>query len=165
MKNYDRDPCPYRILDDLGGGFTIGLVGGSLFHGLKDFYNNTSGNRMWAAKEAIRSKALVTAGNFGSWAFMYSTIDCALVSVRQKEDPWNSITAAGLSGAILSARDGPRSAVKSGLIGAFMLGMIEGLSLFLTNTAARAMREQEQMPLADLDSAHASQHYKEQTRE
>lgn len=31
-------------------------------------------------------------------------IDCGLVKVRGKEDPWNSITSGALTGAILAAR-------------------------------------------------------------
>ena len=31
-------------------------------------------------------------------------IDCSMVQVRGKEDPWNSITSGALTGAILAAR-------------------------------------------------------------
>lgn len=31
-------------------------------------------------------------------------IDCGLVKVRGKEDPWNSITSGAMTGAILAAR-------------------------------------------------------------
>lgn len=29
---YNRQPCPWRVFDDLGNGFMIGCSGGSLFY-------------------------------------------------------------------------------------------------------------------------------------
>lgn len=43
-------------------------------------------------------------GNFAVWGGLFSGIDCCLVYMRKKEDPWNSITSGALTGAILSAR-------------------------------------------------------------
>jgi import inner membrane translocase subunit TIM17 len=31
-------PCPYRIVDDLGGGFTIGFMLGSVWHFARGMY-------------------------------------------------------------------------------------------------------------------------------
>lgn len=33
--DHHREPCPDRILDDLGGAFSMGAVGGGLFHACK----------------------------------------------------------------------------------------------------------------------------------
>ena len=44
------------------------------------------------------------AGNFAVWGGLFSAIDCSLVYIRKKEDPWNSITSGALTGAILSVR-------------------------------------------------------------
>lgn len=38
-------------------------------------------------------------------------IDCSMVQVRGKEDPWNSITSGALTGAILAARSKTRTRV------------------------------------------------------
>ena len=35
---------------------------------------------------------------------MYSSFDCVLIAVRDKEDPWNSIGSGALTGAVLAAR-------------------------------------------------------------
>lgn len=43
-------------------------------------------------------------GNFAVWGGLFSTIDCTLVHIRKKEDPWNSITSGALTGAILAVR-------------------------------------------------------------
>jgi len=47
---------------------------------------------------------LCIAGNFAVWGGLFSAIDCSLVYIRQKEDPWNSITSGALTGAVLSVR-------------------------------------------------------------
>lgn len=44
------------------------------------------------------------AGSFAVWGGLFSTIDCGLVRLRGKEDPWNSITSGAMTGAILAAR-------------------------------------------------------------
>ncbi len=44
------------------------------------------------------------AGNFAVWGGLFSAIDCSLVYVRKKEDPWNSICSGAATGAILSVR-------------------------------------------------------------
>ena len=31
MEEYAREPCPWRIIDDCGGAFSMGLIGGSVF--------------------------------------------------------------------------------------------------------------------------------------
>ena len=36
---YHRSPCPGRIFEDLGVGFSIGCAGGSLFYFLKGIYS------------------------------------------------------------------------------------------------------------------------------
>ena len=33
--DHPRQPCPDRIVDDVGGAFAMGAIGGGLFHGVK----------------------------------------------------------------------------------------------------------------------------------
>lgn len=55
---------------------------------------------------AMKERSPIVGGNFAVWGGMFSTIDCSLVYVRQKEDPWNSIMSGALTGGILAARNG-----------------------------------------------------------
>lgn len=43
MEEYSREPCPWRIVDDCGGAFTMGLIGGGVFQSIKGFRNAPSG--------------------------------------------------------------------------------------------------------------------------
>lgn len=43
MEEYTREPCPWRIIDDCGGAFTMGLIGGGVFQTFKGFRNAPSG--------------------------------------------------------------------------------------------------------------------------
>lgn len=43
MEEYTREPCPWRIVDDCGGAFTMGLIGGGVFQTVKGFRNAPSG--------------------------------------------------------------------------------------------------------------------------
>lgn len=106
MEEYAREPCPWRIVDDCGGAFTMGAIGGAVFQSIKGFRNAPSGmsRRLGGSWSAIRTKAPVIGGNFAVWGGLFSTIDCTLVHIRKKEDPWNSITSGALTGAILAVR-------------------------------------------------------------
>lgn len=35
MEEYAREPCPYRIVDDCGGAFAMGCIGGGVFQAIK----------------------------------------------------------------------------------------------------------------------------------
>lgn len=48
---------------------------------------------------------------------MYSSFDCSLIWLRDKEDPWNSIGSGFLTGGLLMARNGPRAALGSAVLG------------------------------------------------
>lgn len=45
MEEYAREPCPYRIVDDSGGAFAMGCIGGGVFQSIKGFRNAPSGFR------------------------------------------------------------------------------------------------------------------------
>lgn len=58
-----------------------------------------------------------TVGNFGVWGGLYSTFDCVLISIRNKEDPWNSIGSGAITGAILAARSGVKASLGAAVAG------------------------------------------------
>lgn len=68
---------------------------------------------------------------FAIWAGLFSTFDCSMQAIRQKEDSWNAITSGFLTGGVLAMRGGPRAAFKQAVIGGVILGVIEGMSLML----------------------------------
>lgn len=134
MEEYAREPCPWRIVDDCGGAFTMGLIGGGLFQSIKGFRNAPSGfsRRMAGSFLAVRQRAPILGGQFAVWGGLFSTIDCSLVYLRQKEDPWNSIMSGAATGGILSARAGVGAMAGSALLGGVLLAMIEGVGIMIT---------------------------------
>lgn len=136
IPRHEQEPCPDRILDDVGGAFGMGAVGGGLWHLLKGMKNAPSGGRMRGGIESIRREAPRIGGSFAVWGGLFSTFDCTLVAIRKKEDPWNSIAAAALTGGLLQLRTGVRSAAKSAAFGGILLGMIEGVGILLTRVTA-----------------------------
>lgn len=60
MEEYSREPCPWRIVDDCGGAFTMGLIGGGVFQSIKGFRNAPSGlNRRFVSGPSILLVKLV----------------------------------------------------------------------------------------------------------
>ncbi|KAJ4708118.1 mitochondrial import inner membrane translocase subunit TIM17-2-like [Melia azedarach] len=126
-----REPCPDRILDDIGGAFGMGAVGGAAFHFLKGIYNSPSGARVMGGTQAVRMNAPRVGGSFAVWGGLFSTFDCTMVYIRQKEDPWNSIIAGAATGGFLSMRQGFGAASRSAVFGGVLLALIEGAGIML----------------------------------
>ncbi|KAK9149353.1 hypothetical protein Scep_008110 [Stephania cephalantha] len=126
-----REPCPDRILDDIGGAFGMGAVGGSAFHFLKGIYNSPRGERFLGGTQAVRMNAPRIGGSFAVWGGLFSAFDCSMVYVRQKEDPWNSIIAGAATGGFLQMRQGPGAAARSAMFGGVLLALIEGAGIML----------------------------------
>ncbi|KAK4372861.1 hypothetical protein RND71_008245 [Anisodus tanguticus] len=135
-----REPCPDRILDDLGGAFGMGAVGGSAFHFLKGIYNSPKGERFIGGTQAVRMNAPRIGGSFAVWGGLFSVFDCSMVYVRQKEDPWNSIFAGAATGGFLQMRQGVHAASRSAIFGGVLLALIEGAGIML-NKAMVAPQE------------------------
>ena len=130
-----REPCPDRIIDDVGAAFGMGAVGGSAFHFLKGLYNSPNGHRLAGGATAARMNAPRVGGSFAVWGTLFSAFDCALVYARQKEDPWNSIAAGAFAGATLALRRGPLACGTSAVFGAALLALIEGVGIMLNRLA------------------------------
>jgi import inner membrane translocase subunit TIM17 len=126
-----REPCPDRIIDDAGGAFGMGVVGGSIYHYLKGVYNSPNGYRLSGGAQAVRMNAPRVGGSFAAWGCLFSSFDCAMVYARQKEDPWNSIAAGAATGGLLSMRGGLLVSARSAMFGGVLLALIEGAGLML----------------------------------
>ncbi|CAF2123071.1 hypothetical protein HID58_009911 [Brassica napus] len=145
-----REPCPDRILDDIGGAFGMGAVGGSAFHFLKGTYNSPKGSRFLGGKQAVAMNAPRLGGSFAVWGGLFSTFDCSMVYLRQKEDPWNSIIAGAATGGFLSMRQGPNAAVRSALVGGVLLALIEGAGIALNKMMAEPQHMQMEEGMAGM---------------
>ncbi|KAM3011466.1 hypothetical protein FF2_030168 [Malus domestica] len=62
------EPCPDRIIDDIGGAFGIGTVGGSTFHFIKGVYRikDYSTEPMVGGSLSPRIKSLISLSVAGS---------------------------------------------------------------------------------------------------
>ncbi|KAB5552649.1 MITOCHONDRIAL IMPORT INNER MEMBRANE TRANSLOCASE SUBUNIT TIM17-2-LIKE [Salix viminalis] len=143
-----REPCPDRILDDIGGAFGMGAVGGSAFHFIKGVYNSPTGTRLIGGTQAVRMNAPRVGGSFAVWGGLFSAFDCSMVYLRQKEDPWNSIIAGAATGGFLSMRQGLGASGRSALFGGVLLALIEGAGIMLN----KVMSAQQEMPIMIEDS-------------
>ncbi|KAG7261840.1 hypothetical protein CRUP_022883 [Coryphaenoides rupestris] len=138
MEEYAREPCPWRIVDDCGGAFTMGIIGGGVFQAIKGFRNSPSGinHRLRGSMTAIRTKAPQFGGNFAAWGALFSMIDCGMVKIRGKEDPWNTITSGAVAGAVLATRNGPWAMLGSAAVGGVLLALMEGAGIFFNKYAS-----------------------------
>lgn len=134
--DHSRDPCPYNIVNDVGIGFTMGAVGGSVWHGFKGYRNAPRGERLFGSLSAIKARAPITGGNFAVWSGLFNAIDCGLVGLRGKEDTWNPIMAGASTGAILAARSGTKAIAVSAVFGGVILAVMEGVGALIGRMTA-----------------------------
>uniref|UniRef100_A0A183DRW8 Envelope glycoprotein n=1 Tax=Gongylonema pulchrum TaxID=637853 RepID=A0A183DRW8_9BILA len=75
---------PYRIGGDVGGAFSLGLAGGSVFHAHSGFRNSPWGHKLVGILREVRTRSPVVGGQFAAWGGLFSAIDCSLVAIRNK---------------------------------------------------------------------------------
>jgi import inner membrane translocase subunit TIM17 len=51
---HGREPCPDRIVDDIGGAFGMGALGGGLWHTYRGLKNSPKGYKIVGALEVCR---------------------------------------------------------------------------------------------------------------
>ena len=135
--DHARDPCPIVILNDFGGAFSMGVIGGCVWHGIKGFRNSPYGERMSGSLFALKTRAPVVGGNFGVWGGLFSTFDCSVKAVRKREDAWNAIIAGFLTGGALAIRGGWRHSRNSAIGGGLVLAVFEGVGVMLQRLMAQ----------------------------
>ncbi|KAL7437490.1 hypothetical protein ACHAXH_005142, partial [Discostella pseudostelligera] len=80
----DRDPCPYRIIEDIGGAFAFGAIGGGIWHFGKGAWQSPRGSRLLGAIGNTAARAPVMGGQFAVWGGLFACCDCSLSALRQK---------------------------------------------------------------------------------
>ncbi|VVT54615.1 uncharacterized protein SAPINGB_P004164 [Magnusiomyces paraingens] len=138
-----RDPCPIVILNDFGGAFSMGVMGGAVWHGIKGFRNSPYGERRAGAISAIKLRAPTVGGNFGVWGGIFSTFDCAVKAVRRTEDPFNAIIAGFFTGGALAIRGGWKATRNGAITCACVLAVFEGVGI-----AFQRIMAPQSMPIA-----------------
>ncbi|KAI9887713.1 MAG: translocase of the inner membrane [Watsoniomyces obsoletus] len=154
--DHSRDPCPWVILNDFGGAFCMGAIGGAIWHGVKGFRNSPYGERRIGALTAVKARAPVLGGNFAVFGGLFSTFDCAVKGVRKKEDPYNAIIAGFFTGGALAIRGGWRAARNSGIGVAIFLAVIEGVNIGFQRMMAGNTRLDLPPPPAESEKAPAA---------
>ncbi|XP_033105566.1 mitochondrial import inner membrane translocase subunit Tim17-B-like [Anneissia japonica] len=71
MEEYAREPCPWRIVDDCGGAFSMGVIGGGVVHSFLGARNAPAGfrYRLVGSFMAIKHKAPIVGGKFLGYCF------------------------------------------------------------------------------------------------
>ncbi|KAK1389906.1 hypothetical protein POM88_018084 [Heracleum sosnowskyi] len=74
----------------------------------------------------MRMNAPRICGSFAVWDGLFSSFDCAMVYLRQKEGHWNLIIAGVATGGFLQTHQGFDAASRSTAFGGVLLALIEG---------------------------------------
>jgi len=107
----------------------MGNIGGGLWHSIKGARMAPAGARLAGSLSAVQARAPVLGGQFAIWGGIFACFDCTLTSLRQKEDPWNSIISGAATGGTLALRAGPQAAASAAAVGGVLLALIEGMGI------------------------------------
>ena len=135
----EREPCPYRIIDDVGGAFAMGGIGGSIWHFIQGIRNAPKGARFRGGIFRAKSRAPILGGSFAVWGMCFASFDCSFAAIRMKEDPWNGIISGFCTGGLLSLRAGPKVAMRSAVAGGVILAVFEGIGIALNKYLSPSM--------------------------
>lgn len=80
----DREPCPWRIVDDVGGAFCMGAIGGGIWHSVRGARMAPAGSRLQGSFRAVQARSPVLGGQFAVWGGLFACCDCTLTAIRQK---------------------------------------------------------------------------------
>ena len=74
MEEYNREPCPWRIIDDCGGAFSMGLIGGGVFNAISGVRNAPTGmsRRLMGGLIRVKERAPILGGQFAAWGICFS---------------------------------------------------------------------------------------------
>eukprot|EP00123_Amoebidium_parasiticum_P012031 comp21070_c0_seq5/m.28376 comp21070_c0_seq5/g.28376 ORF comp21070_c0_seq5/g.28376 comp21070_c0_seq5/m.28376 type:complete len:135 (-) comp21070_c0_seq5:590-994(-) len=111
-----------KVVQDFGGGFVMGAVGGGLYHFVKGV-GNSPGLRVGvgAGLNAMKKRAPVIGGNFAAYGGMFAVFEIGIAHARQKEDSINAIAAGFLTSGVLAWRLGAGPALKQAVYGGVYL--------------------------------------------
>lgn len=137
-----REPCPDRIVDDVGGAFGMGCVGGFLWHFVKGARHTPRGERLAGGLFSAKSRAPILGGNFAVWGGTFSTFDCSLQYIRRRDDHWNAIASGFITGGVLAMRGGWKAASRNAVVGGVLLAIIEGVAALIVRSTSQTPREQ-----------------------
>ncbi|KAK2196875.1 hypothetical protein BdWA1_002124 [Babesia duncani] len=143
-RDVSREPCPDRIVEDMGGAFGMGSVGGFVWHFIKGARNSPRGVIFQNALYNARIKAPPLGGNFAVWGGTFSTFDCTFQAMRKKEDHWNAIASGFTTGGVLALRGGVAHATRNAFIGGLLLSIIEVVSMVVNKKMTPTPRQQYQ---------------------
>ncbi|KAL0476519.1 mitochondrial import inner membrane translocase subunit TIM17 [Acrasis kona] len=137
----ERNPCPYRVYEDVSVGFMMGTVLGSGFHFLKGVKNGARGERFRNGMLSMQARGPVLGGVFAVWGGMFSSCECLYTYIFGREDMVGAIASGAVAGGVLAMRGGAAACARSAMIGAIFLGMTEGANILLQRYMASKQQE------------------------
>ncbi|PSN43869.1 Mitochondrial import inner membrane translocase subunit Tim17-B [Blattella germanica] len=136
---YARKTCPWRILEDAGGAFSLGCIGGSVLESISGFRFAPCGlrRRFIGSLESIKANTPRIAGVFALWATTYSTVECVLLYKRGK-DSWNVLISGAAAGGMVMVRHGLPSMATNAIMTGIALSLLNQIFMSLGNSDAQS---------------------------
>lgn len=98
--------CPNWVIDDVGSGFGLGLLLGSMWNFMKGAYSSPSKERIWSGVLMAKRKAPIYGGNFASWMGLFGFWQCSFLYLTDNDSHMNQILAGAFTGGMVNLKGG-----------------------------------------------------------
>ena len=132
-----------RVTFRVGLGYSLGLIAGGaygLVQGIRQARQfNNSALRVNTILNACTHYGPMCANSMGVISIMFCGWSSILRRVRDRDDPWNTLLASGLAGALYKSMAGPRPALAAGSIGLMAGAVLAGVEAWRERQKIRRM--------------------------
>jgi import inner membrane translocase subunit TIM17 len=124
-------------VDDLGQGFGLGLILGSMWNFMKGVYISPAKERIRGGILLAKRRAPITGGNFASWMGLFGFWQCSLLYATGQDSHANQILAGALTGGMVNLRGGWKYAQRGFFSGALFIGVFNMIEVLVTKKMLR----------------------------
>ena len=127
----DGQLCPHRVVDDIGSGFGLGTVLGSMWYMTKGAFNSPKRERLFNGIKLVKKRAPILGGNFAAWMGLFGSFQCIMVHITHHDSHLNQVIAGGLTGGLINIRGGLRYGLRGMVSGAIFIGVFNLVEIFM----------------------------------
>ena len=81
--------CPNRVIDDIGSGYSLGLILGSIWNFTKGAFTSHPKEWFLGGISLLKRKAPIQGGNFAGWMGLFGFWQCSLLYITGTDNHLN----------------------------------------------------------------------------
>ena len=137
--------CPHRIIEDVGSGFCIGTMLGTIWHFSKGCFTSPRAMRFKGGITLVKKRVPGMGGSFAVWMGLFGFFQCAFLHVTARDSHINQVLAGFCTGAVVNMRGGHRYMMRGAVSGGIFIGLFNIVEIVMAKTMAKRDVKAKQM--------------------